>query len=104
MKPPKHLPPAAKAFWRVYHPLLKDRLHPLDMANFELMAVNWHVVRSVDPVADTKQGLMFAGAQKQFYMLSKAFGMTPGDRVKLAAKMPDTSDLDAELKGVMGGD
>lgn len=98
--PPKHLTPTAKEFWKRIHPHIADRLTEADLPNFELLSLNWNIIRTLDPLQNPKQGLLFMAAQKHFLNLSKQFGLTPDARRKVAP--PQAKSIEDVLGDVMG--
>lgn len=85
MRVPDNLDDDAKKFWKLHAKKLTDAklLTDADLPNFELLCRNWSLLRKLDPLADSKQAILYMALNKQFLAQSKAFGLTPEARKKL---------------------
>jgi phage terminase small subunit len=82
LPPPAHLPEHARQFWEQHAPILEadGRLAPDTAAAFEVLAMTWQVIRTIDPARGGRDAITAMASQKQFLALVKQFGMTPASR------------------------
>lgn len=82
IKIPTYLSGEAKRFWQVHAKrlYLGGMLTEADVESFVLLCEIWAMIRGCNPEEDSREAIRYIGLVKQYFQISRQFGMMPKDR------------------------
>jgi len=92
VKRPSWLKNEAADFWRRNAPQLiaQEILTELSVDTFAQLCETWRLMRTTNPATDSKEAMKYNGFAKQFFQLSKQFGLLPRDSKKAQMTKEET--------------